>query len=251
MRTIHGLILLALSAGMTGCVTESSGGLPGPAPVKERVQAHLELARGYLEQRDFVRAKPPLERALEIDPRSVETHVLTAVVMQAENEPELAEEHYLTALGIRPEDPQALNNYASFLYAQSRFADALVPLKKLVRNTTYRARPLAFESLGLAHLQLGESEAAGAAFTRALELNQRLPRSVLALAEIGFATGDLEVAERRFNEYNRLARPSAGSLCLGLKLAFANQDADSIASYGLSLKNLYPEQADQCQMKSP
>ena len=232
---------------VSGCITETSGGMPGPASDEERVAAQLDLARGYLEQGDFVRAKKPLERALKINPRSVETHAFTALVLQAENEPELAERHYRTALGIQPNHAQTLNNFASFLYAQERFADALVPLQRLVKDTNYRGRPQAFESLGLAHLKNGDAASARDAFSRALELNFRLARSALELGQLAYDAGDLPEANRRFEQFTRMARPTARSLCLGLKLAEANNDQDKIASYDLSLKNLFPEQRDQCR----
>ena len=81
----RGLGILALCLGLSACITETSGGMPGPAPVEDRIAAQLDLARGYLENRDWTRAKAPLERALEIDPRNVEAHVLSAVLFHAES----------------------------------------------------------------------------------------------------------------------------------------------------------------------
>lgn len=232
---------------VSSCVTETSGGMPGPAPKATRVAAQLDLARGYLAENDWGRARLPLERALEIDPQNVETHVLRAVLYQAENEPVLAEQHYLTALKIQPANPQALNNYGSFLYSQGRFKDAVKPLNRLVKDANYRARPQAFENLGLAYLRTGDKEAASASFERAVELNFRLPRANLELAEIAYNNGVYAQALERFRIYNGLARPSARSLCLGLKLAVATENSDQVASYGLALKNLFPDQASQCQ----
>lgn len=237
------VVLVALS----GCITTSSGGIAGPAPDRERLAAQLDLARGYLEQRDWTRAKAPLERALKIDPNDVEAHVLSAVLFQAQNEKELAERHYRQALRIDPDHAQALNNYASFLYSQGRFAEALKPLERLVDDTSYRARAQAFESLGLSYMQVGEQEKAEAAFRRALQLNIRLPRSNLELAELAFASGDMRMAQSQFDFYNRIAKPNARSLCLGLKLAHHAGNADLIARYDLALKNLYPDEAEQCR----
>ena len=137
MRTLIGLLWVVL---VGGCVTETTGNLPEPATLNERVQAQLDLARGYLENRDFTRARSPLNRALEIDPRSVEANVLMGVLSQAESDPELAEQHFKSALRLEPDNAQALNNYASFLYAQQRYSEAVERLRKLVRDPDYRAR---------------------------------------------------------------------------------------------------------------
>ena len=238
------IALLALAA---PC---GAAGPSGPAPVEERVQAQLDLARGYLEQRDFARARLPLERALKIDGRHVEARVLYAVLLQVENEHELAEEQFRLALDIDPDHAQALNNYGSFLYARGRYADALEPLSRLVKDTSYRARPQAFENLGLAQVQINDLDAAGASFQRALELNERQARSALELADIALARGNLDSAVRYFDQYRRYAKPNARSLCLGMRLSAARGDDNQTASYGLALKNLFPDQADACQIKS-
>ncbi len=240
-------VLLMLVVGLLhGCVTETTGGLPPPAPVEDRVQAQLDLARGYLEQRDLNRAQPALQKALEIDPRHVEAHVLNAVLFHAQNEFELAEFHYRTALRIEPDNAQALNNYGTFLYSRGRFEDAIVPLSNLVKDTGYRARSQAFENLGLAQLRTGATQAAEASFQRALELNFRQAGSTLELAEIAFDRGELQTAASRLLEYRTMARPSARSLCLGLKVATGLGDADQAASNELALNNLFPAVADQC-----
>jgi type IV pilus assembly protein PilF len=247
MKLLLTMSLLVVATLLGGCVTETSGGLPAPASADSRVRAQLDLARGYLEQRDLARARLALEKALEIEPREVEAHVLSAVLFHAENEYELAEKHYKTALRLDPDNSQALNNYGTFLYSRGRYEDAIVPLTALVQDTGYRARSQAFESLGFAQLQAGYKEEAEASFTRALELNFRQPGSSLELAQMAYERGEYAKAARRLEEYKVLARQNAQSLCLGLKVATAQGDANQVASYGLALKNLFPEQADQCQ----
>ncbi len=246
-----GLAILAfVSLALTGCVTETTGGLPGPAPKDTRVQAQLDLARGYIAQGDLTRARTPLDRAVEIDPNNVEVHVLTAIVYYAEGEYEIAESHYKRALRLEPGNAQALNNYGTFLYSQERYDDAVVQLAKLVKDTSYRARPQAFENLGLANLQAGNVEEAEANFQRALDLNFRLPRATLELADIAYNRGEYRAAAARLLEYKTMAQQNARSLCLGVKVGTALGDADQVASNALALKNLFPDQADQCQANS-
>jgi len=238
--------LAAFVVAVSGCVTETTGGLPPPAPTEDRVQAQLDLARGYLEQRDFNRAQPALQKALEIDPRHAEAHVLNALFFHAQNEYELAEMHYKTALRIDPTNAQALNNYGTFLYARGRFDDAIKPLSELVKDTGYRARSQAFENLGMAQLRTGNTDAAEASFQRALELNFRQAGATLELADIAYQRGALEQAAGRLMEFRTMARPNARSLCLGLKVARGLGDEDQVASNSLALRNLFPAAAEQC-----
>ena len=247
MRTLIGLLWVVL---VGGCVTETTGNLPEPATLNERVQAQLDLARGYLENRDFTRARSPLNRALEIDPRSVEANVLMGVLSQAESDPELAEQHFKSALRLEPDNAQALNNYASFLYAQQRYSEAVERLRKLVRDPDYRARSQAYENLGLAELRLDNTDLARQAFQRSLLLNDRQARSSLELAVLDYEAGELAAAQEHYDRYRQTARQTPRSLCVGMKLGSAAGDADQLASYAMALQNLFPEsrEAKQCQV---
>ncbi len=241
-------MMLVVCLVLSGCITEMSGGLPGPASKERRVKAQLDLARGYLEQRNFARARPVLERALEIDAKSVEGHVLSAVVFHSMAEYALAEQHYVKALKFDPRNAQALNNYGSFLYARGRYEEALKPLIKLVDDTSYHARPQAFENLGLAYLKVDKIPEAKKAFDRSAELNSSQLRSNLELAQIAFDVDQFAQAKRYYERYNKFSRrPSARGLCLGVKLSTATEEADDLASYSLALNNLFPEQAARCQ----
>ena len=125
-------LAFTLAFTLSGCVTNSEGGMPGPADPSDRVQAQLDLSRGYLEQGNTERARTSLNKALEIDSRSVEAHVLLAVLNAAESEWGLAERHFNIALDIDPAHSQALNNYGSFLYSRGRYDEAVTSLRKLV-----------------------------------------------------------------------------------------------------------------------
>ena len=240
------LLYLFCTFGLIACITETTGGLPPPAPVEERLQAQLDLARGYLAQRDWSRARGPLANALELDPRSVETHVLYAVLYENEGEPGIAEQYYQRALKIAPNDSQALNNYGTFLYGQGRYQDALVPLRRLVKDTEYHLRAQAYENLGLTEIRLGNFDEAKAAFVRSLELNFAQSRSSLELADLHYAEGDFTTAQEYYVGYLNLSRQTARSLCLGMKLGAVAGDDDQIASYGMQLRNLHPQAAGQC-----
>ncbi|MEM7101408.1 MAG: type IV pilus biogenesis/stability protein PilW [Pseudomonadota bacterium] len=243
------LLGLVVSASLSGCVTETSGGLPKPAAVEARIQAQLDLARGYIEQRNISRAKGPLSKALELNPGHVEARVLYAVLLESENEYELAEDNYRLALNRAPTDPQALNNFGRFLYGQQRYTEAVDVLRRLVADTGYHARAQAFENLGLSLVAIDDEDAAYAAFTRALELNFRQPRSNLELAALELAKGNYRAAQSQLISFRTYARQTARSLCLGIKVHDALDDADQVASNTLALKNLFPDQAVQCLTK--
>jgi type IV pilus assembly protein PilF len=235
---------------LAGCVTESSTGRTA-APKEVQLQAHLDLARGYLEQNDPARARDPLERALQIEPRSPEAHTLMGVFYQGQGEPDLAERHFRRALQIDAGHALALNNYGTFLYSQGRYKDALVPLRRLALDPEYRGRAQAFENLGLTELVVGNARPAREAFERALSFNPQLPRSNLELAQLAFEGGDYEAADRYYETFRARARQTPGSLCLGIRLASQAGAADRRASYEIALKNLFPDSAEAARCVGP
>ncbi len=242
------LVLATLLITLAGCVTESTGGLPDPAPPENRVNAQLDLARGYLEQGNTERARTSLNKALEIDSRSVEAHVLLAVLNAAESEWGVAEQHFKTALSIDPKDAMALNNYGSYLFSRGRFEESVRYLSILVQDTDYRARSQAYENLGLAQLKVEQREAARESFNRALQLSFAQPQSSLELSQLAYEDGDIDAAARYYDTFRSLAQQSARSLCLGMKIAQAQRDSDRMASYALALNNLFPDspEASEC-----
>lgn len=248
MRNVSVVLLVVFLA---GCITESTGGLPPPAADNIRLKAQLDLARGYLESQDWSRARPPLHRALEIDSRSAETHVLLAILSEREDEPGIAESHLKRALKIDRNYPQALNNYGTFLYGQGRYDEALVPLRRLVRNPEYRKRAQAYENLGLTELKVGTEDAAKEAFSRALRLNSGQPRSSLELADIAYSEGNFDSAREYYEGFRSMSRQNPRSLCLGIKLGREFGETDRVASYSLVLRNLYPSSVEAQKCEAP
>lgn len=245
------LLAVALTVVLLGgCVTTQSGGLPAPAPKEKRLQAQLDLARANLRERNYERARDPLERALKIDPESVEAHVLFAVLSNGEGEPEIAERYFRKAVKLGPEDSQALSNFGSYLIAAGRPEEALPLLKRAVKDPGYVQRGQAYENLGIASLLTGDTDGAQRAFVRAVSLNPDQARSSLELAEMAYGRGDYVDAQDLYLGFRRNARQTPRSLCLGMQIASQLKDRDSVASYALALKNLFPNssQAKTCRV---
>ncbi len=234
------LLMVVALYSLAGCVTTESGGLPKPDSDENRVKAHLDLARGYLEQRDVTSARRPLEAALDIDPTNAEANVLLAMVYQTQGENELAESSFKRAIRYAPEDSMARNNYGTFLYSQGRLEDARKQLELAIRDPSYVARPQAYENLGLTELKLGLTDAAEQSFQHALMLNSKQARSMLELADLYFEKGVYPTSKQYFDGFSRESRHNARSLWLGIRLGRVFDDKNAVASYALALKNLYP-----------
>ncbi len=233
-------LLLLLTGLMAGCV---SSGTVDPLKTEEGRQqardAYIQLGIGYLQQGAASRAKTPLRKALEIDPRSADAHAALALVFQTEMENDLADKHYREALSNR-RDARILNNYGSFLYEQQRYSEAMERFTQATEDNLYPERARVFQNLGLTVLKLGRRDDAERYFTRSLRLDSRQPMALLELAMMAYEDKQYVPAKRYYNSFSQLAEQNARSLLLGIRLANIHQERDTAASLGLQLRRLYP-----------
>jgi type IV pilus assembly protein PilF len=235
-----------IMASVAGCVSEPVGTVTAPASRAERLEAQVNLARGYLESEAPARALAPLDRALAIDSNSADALGLYAVYYLRESEPRLAETYFRRALRSDPAHAPNLNNFAALLLSEGRYREALDPLRRLVENTGYPGRPRVFERLGEVERRLGDSAAAREAFNRALALDPALEGAALGLVSIALDAGDLETAKRYFVSSSPRGAPTLQRICVGQRLATRTGDANLAASLALALRSGYPEAADPC-----
>lgn len=235
-----GLLMMLLLLG--GCAGSGApgGGAGDVAPASQRLQAHLDLAEGYLQEGDLSRAKLPLQRALEIDGRSWQAHDLMGRIYQREGEAELAEKHFRMAVRYNGRSSRVRNDYGVFLHQQGRHEEAVEQLRHAVADPDNPQRAVAYENLGLASLRVGLRTEARNAFARAVMLDERMARSLLELAQLAFADADYEQSAAYYRRFRDLARQTPASLWLGIRLARVAENVDAEASYALQLRNLYP-----------
>lgn len=237
MRTVLIVVIATLLAGCTATEPPTPRQRMADSEVAKR---SITLAVGYLRQRDFAKAKDNLQKALQLDPRNPLALTTLGVTYQLEGELELADDQFRKAISSDPDFPQARNNYAGFLFAQERYAEAETHWRAAAADTFFQLRPQVFANLGRTYQQLGEPGKAEESFVRAVELNPSLPQALIALANIRYTQQNYMEAKFYHDRYDRVAQPSAASLWLCVRLSRVFQDKDREASCGLSLRNIFP-----------
>jgi type IV pilus assembly protein PilF len=114
----------------------------------------------------------------------------------------------------------------------------------VVRDTTYPARPQAFENLGLAALRIREVDAAEAAFQRAVQLNSNQVRSILELSGVSLLKQDIRQAATYYRNYLTILQfynqaQNARSLWIGIQLALAEGNDTERLLYGAQLETAH------------
>jgi type IV pilus assembly protein PilF len=245
-------VLLVLQLLLISCVTETTGGFNVERSEKVAFDSYLALAAGYLEAGDLANSKRSLGLAAEIEDNNSDVYATWGLVYAREGEPELADESFQRSLRITPGNSKARNNYAAFLFANSRFEDAYEQLERVVQDVEYPSRSQAFENLGLAALRLNRATEAEAAFARALQLNSQQFRSSLELTDLNLKKGDVLQARQFYRNYLSLLQfynmdHNARSLWIGIQLENALGNPENIKEYGAILESDFSASAENQQ----
>lgn len=244
-QTLLPLCLGLVSVWLGGCITTTEGGFTEDASPTKALEKRVGLARHYIGERNWEAAKRNLQLADEIDANNPEVYEAFALVYQSTGEYELAEQNFKKAISIDKNFSRCRNNYAAFLYSQERYQEAEEQLDYVVKDTLYSGRPNAFVNLGLCRLKLFDTQGAEESFVRALAMDRTNQIALFELARIRYEAQDYPTANKYYDTYRTVVRnQSAAGLLLGIQLAQADGDRDSLASYALALRTMYPKSAE-------
>lgn len=235
------IVFLCGVLGLSGCVVEPvSDSFTGTKDLDKAHKNYVHMAMVYIQNRDMTQADRTLHRASEINDDDASLHNAWGLFFMVEQDEEKAEEHFQRAISEDPEFSAARNNYGTMLYRQKRYEEAVEQLTVVAKHYRYEMRHQSFETLGQCHLALGQRAEAEKAFVKALQLNPRMPGSLLGMAETHFEKGDFAAANHYLGQYEALGRRTPEQLWLGIRLQRHLGDKDRLASYELSLRKLYP-----------
>jgi type IV pilus assembly protein PilF len=236
----NALLIMGFAALLTACV--SAGPDRKVADPDARFGQHIQLAMKYIASKNRDLARVHLDKAKRFDSRAnrSQLHNGYALLYQLEQETELAEKHFRRAISSKQPSSTARYNFATFLYNQGRFEDALKQMQLVSEDLGYERRAQAFYILGLTQNKLGQRVAALESFEKSSQLEPKFAPPYLEAAEIYFAQQRLPTAKRALDQHSALAQLSAKSLWLSLRIEHSFGNRDAVASQGLKLKNLFP-----------
>lgn len=234
---------------LTSCVTTTTGGFIATASDEQAVRDYVSLAIGYYDANDMTGARRNISNALEIDDRHSPAYNVLALILQNEGDIEQSESAFERAINLDRNNSRARNNYAALLFSLEKYEEAYRQLDRVVADSMYEGRAIAFENLGRSALALNDGEAAENAFQRALQLNANLYLSALELSIVRFESGNLQGARAAFSQYlttvdfYKIPYPPK-ALLAGIKIEgeFGNQA--KVDEFALLLVSLYPESAE-------
>jgi len=216
---------------LSGCATAVSSNGPKQDSPEDAAAAYTRLGKAYLAENNLPRAQQAMEHALDLDPNDSGAFEGLALLYQRQQELDLADRFFQQALKAEPDATRIRNNYAALLYQRGEYAKACDQLNAASQDITYTNRAQLFANLGQCEMAAGDATAARQHYERALDIDARNARSLLALARIDHTQGNNERAWERLQRYFTVAGTDAESLRLASDIASAQGDATRAAFY--------------------
>ena len=237
MRAAKPLFVVILGLSLLACAANE---------VEERnnheiARTNLQLAVGYLKQGRIDASLEKLHKALEAKPDFAPAHGTLALVYQRKGELEKAEEHFRRALSLNPADGPTHNNYAVMLCQMGKFSEAEKEFLIALKSRNYKTPGSAFENLGVCAIQEGDLKKAEKYFRRALQIDPRLPVSLLNMAEISLKNRRYMSGRAYLQRYLEVGPQSARSLWLGIQIERQLGDEEAVRDYSNQLSRHFPD----------
>ncbi len=232
------LLLAACSGGGGGDnVRNSSTG-----KTKNRAAAvQIEIGRQYMDRGNFETAHEALEKALKLDPDSVDANTLMAVLYERINRAPGAEKYYRRAAELDPEDGSTNNNFGAFLCRLQRFDEAEKYFLKALDDPFYKTPQTAYSNAGVCAARAGDVAKAESYFRKSLEADPKDAGALYEMALISYKKNDLMRARAFIQRFESINPPDASALDLALQIESRLGDTTAAAKYRERLKSEFPD----------
>jgi len=245
------LLMLAIGLAFAGCKQQTlrddagdadpTGNIGSPLVRASPADVYIDLSAAYLREGRLTEAFMNAKKAVIVDPKSSNAHYVLALVYQSLGELDAAGASFRKAISLDSRNPAALNAYGSFLCEGGKYDEADGYFQRALKNPLYGTPWLAWHNAGRCAESAGDLERAERDYREALQANPRFAPSLLSMAEVRYGTGYYLSSRAYLQRYAEVAPHNAQSLWLGFQTENQLGDKDQMASYGLKLRNKFPD----------
>jgi len=240
MRCLLSYLLMLLL--LAGCAGNPAGdNLKARNSSNAVAETNLNLGVAYMQRGEYEKALEKLDRAYKADPDYYATQNAYGLLYQELGKPKLADEHFRKALRLNSQDSGTRNNYGQFLCQQGHYQKAESMFEKAAQNPLYKTPAIPLTNAGICAIQNHNTAKAEQYFRHALKIDPRIPAALLHMAHISYDKGNYMSARGYLQRYQQVAKHTPDSLWLGIRVERKLGDKDAVASYGLLLKNNFPD----------
>ncbi len=248
MRQREFVIPICLAIALAACGSNPSRSTTN-TDAKEAAELQVKLGRGYMEQGELEVAMERLQRALQLDPRSVDAHTMMAVLNERIQRPTQAESFYRKAERLAPDNGDVNNNLGAFLCGTGRQREADAYFLKALADPFYRSPAAALSNAGVCALKAGDAVKAEDYFRRVLSTQPNNATALFELARMNYLKGDAMRARAFIQRLEASAPDDPTVLDLGQRIETRLGDAAAARRYATRLKNEFPDYTPDASLK--
>ena len=199
---------------LSACVTVEKG----PSDPEKASAINVQLGIGYLQQNKLELANEKLLKALAYNPKSASAHNAYAILQDRLLVKDKAAYHYEKATTLDPQDSQAANNYGTFLCRNNQEAKSETYFLRALKNPLYRTPEFAYTNAALCFIKIGKKDKAVGYLSKALAANSNFPVALVTMGKVAFDDQNYKNAKLYLDRYHLVAKPSAKSLWLSIRI---------------------------------
>ena len=219
-------LLVAAAIALVGCAggaknTKEIATTSDQTQLQNRAMIRLQLAVGYLGQRQLEVALDEVKQALQSDPEFADAYLVRALIYIEMKETALAEENFMRALRLAPNNPEFNNNFGWFLCENKRENDAMKYFDAALKVQSYASPEKALNNAGKCALKMQKRDVAEEYFRRAFRLDPGFTPTNVNLASLYYEKRDYERAQFYLSRVTKTGRPDelpADVLWLAIRL---------------------------------
>jgi len=242
------LIIYCCIVSFLGCVSISEN---RPSSSEKIAKVNMQLGANYLQQGKLEFALEKLKKSIEYNPKLTSAHSVIAIVYNRLGQDELADKHYQQSINLIADDTAEYgvvhNNYGVFLCNHARYTEAEAHILRAVNNHLYKTPEVGYENVGVCAMRQGQVEKAEGYFRQALQINSKMPRALLNMAEIKYTTKRYLQARAYMQRYHDIVAGSSASLWLGIRIEKELGDQSIVSKLGRDLITKFPD-SDETQL---
>lgn len=238
---VGGLLALGLVLSLAGCASDAPPRKKVDSEAQDAAALQVQLGRGYMEQGDLETAMERLQRALQLDPRSVDANTMLGALNERIRRPTKAEAHYRQAVRLAPDNGEVNNNLGAFLCGSGRYQEADGYFLKALDDPFYRSVTAAMVNAGACALKAGDETKAEAYLRQVLEAQPSNVVALYELARMSYRRNDGLRARAFLQRLEASAPDDPSVLDLAQRIETRFGDADAARRHALRLQNEYPD----------
>lgn len=244
------LTIILISCLFSACASTGSGRSSNSDVVKgaDKAMIHAQLAKGYLQQKQYAVAKGELEIALRINPNHSDSNYVMALLMMQLEQYESAESHFAKAVKYKPDNSAAAHDFGMLLCQINKERESVKYFEIAASNPLFGRSELSYMRAGECLARIRDP-GAEEYLKRALGVNPRLRPALYRLAVINHDAGAYFPARAYIERYFAITKPQPAALLLAYKIESKLKATEMASRYRTDLLEGFPGSAQASQLR--